>query len=180
MEGLERPSGYPRPQVIGDRITAPGLQTPEFEGAEVCHCKSLAAVFLSAQALFLGVPSGRHRSRLSFVWSCNATCSKSVESSPVRSCTDMCRSYSPCCESTVHSAALTWHLFSIIMHYRKDPRPPRSLRRLLWRGLPVAELCSASSLSPLPITSHLPSARKYRAQQPLLQVTQPVCGLSQT
>ena len=44
MEGLERPSGYPRPQVMGDRVPAPGLHMPEFEdeGAEVCHCRSLA------------------------------------------------------------------------------------------------------------------------------------------
>ena len=46
----------------------------------------------------------------------------------------------------------------------------------------MAELLSALSFSPLPSTSHLPSARGWRAQlqQPLLQVTQPVHGLLQT
>ena len=58
MEGLERPSGYPRPQVMGGRVPAPGLHMPEFEdeGAEVCHCRSLAVEQLSAHALLLGKP----------------------------------------------------------------------------------------------------------------------------
>ena len=45
---------------MGDRVPAPDLHMPEFEdeGAEVCHCRSLAVEWFSADALLMGRPSG--------------------------------------------------------------------------------------------------------------------------